>query len=107
MRALLLIPLVIAILCPRSAIAEMRDFEDSFGRIIKAELISHGGLDAKKVKMKRADGKEFEIEISKFSEKDQAAIRAWMKATPPKINYAFRIEAVKGKIGSGGWIGAG
>lgn len=79
--------------------AQMRDFEDSFGRTIRAQLVSHTGADSETVLIKKADGKEFDVKVSMFSKTDQAQIRKWMKATPPTIRYAFRVDGVKKKDG--------
>ena len=99
MRHTIRLMLAIACLLPGLAGAQMRDFEDSFGRTIRAQLVSHTGASAETVLIKKADGKEFDVKISMFSEKDQAAIRKWMKATPPTIRYAFRVEGIKKKDG--------
>lgn len=90
-----------ALLLPFSATAELREFEDSFGRTMRAELVSHTGADADSVKIRKEGGEEFDVEVSRFSKKDQAVIREWMRATPATINYAFRIEAAKQKLGGG------
>lgn len=80
-----------------SAACGAREFEDQFGRMIVAELVSHTGEDAEMVTIDRG-GKEFEVKVSIFSAKDQEFIRDWMKSTSPKINYAFRIETTKKKL---------
>ena len=82
-----------------SSAAPAREFEDKFGRIIEAELVSHTGAAAENVTINKG-GKEFEVKVSIFSEKDQQFIRDWMKANPPKLNYAFRVEAEKKKLTS-------
>jgi len=79
-----------------SAFAETREFEDTFGRVVSGELVSHKGMTAKKVKLKIKE-KIHELPITKFCERDQKYIREWMAKTPPSINYAFRIEALKKK----------
>ena len=45
-------------------------------------------------------GKQLDVEINLFSDKDQNFIRNWMKETPPKINYAFRVEATLKQLGT-------
>ena len=75
--------------------AQLRKFEDPYGRSIEAKLISHGGVSKEKVTMAKADGREFQAKISSFSADDQAYIREWMKQTPATIDYSFRIEAQK------------
>tara|TARA_S200000501_G_scaffold370010_1_gene410451 strand:- start:84 stop:827 length:744 start_codon:yes stop_codon:yes gene_type:complete len=76
-----------------------RTFEDQFGRTIKADLISHTGISSNEVKISK-DGKQLNVKISLFSEKDQKFIRNWMKETPPMIDYVFRIEATLKQLGS-------
>ena len=76
-----------------------RTFEDQFGRTIKADLISHTGISSNEVKISK-DGKQLNVKISLFSEKDQKFIRNWMKKTPPMIDYVFRIEATLKQLGS-------
>ena len=76
-----------------------RTFEDQFGRIIKADLISHTGISSNEIKISK-DGKHLNVKIGLFSEKDQKFIRDWMKETPPTIDYVFRIEATLKQLGS-------
>jgi len=73
-----------------------RLFEDKYGRVMDAQLISHPGPSADHIKIDKA-GKEMEVKIEVFSEKDQQFIRDWMKSTPPTVDYAFRVDAVKKK----------
>ena len=73
-----------------------RLFEDKFGRILSAELISHTGVAADSVKIDKA-GEKINVKINVFSEKDQQFIRDWMKITSPTLDYAFRIDVVKKK----------
>ena len=61
----------------------MREFEDSFGRVMKAELVSHTGADADTVKIRKATGRSSTSSCPFSSDDDQAAIREWMKATRP------------------------
>ena len=68
-----------------------RQFEDKFGRVIEAELVSHTGADSETVRIDRG-GKTFEVKLDLFSAKDRAFIREWMANTPPQIDYAFRVE---------------
>lgn len=67
-----------------------RDFEDKFGRVINAELVSHAGAKGETVKIRKG-GKEMNVKVSLFSEKDQQFIREWMKETPPTVDYSFRV----------------
>ena len=62
----------------------VRSFEDKFGRVLVAELVSHAGIDADTVEIEK-DGKKMEVRIDAFSEKDQQFIRDWMKRTPPTL----------------------
>ena len=73
-----------------------RLFEDKYGRIMTAKLVSHPGTNADHIKIDKA-GKEMDVKIEVFSEKDQQFIRNWMKSTPPTVDYAFRVDAVKKK----------
>ena len=75
---------------------QAKQFEDKFGRIMVAELVSHTGADANIVKIDKS-GKKMDVKIDIFSEKDQLFIRDWMKSTPPTLDYSFRIQAVKKK----------
>jgi len=75
---------------------EAKQFEDKFGRVMIAELVSHTGAEADLVKIEKS-GKKMDVKIDVFSEKDQQFIRDWMKKTPPTLDYAFRIQAVKKK----------
>lgn len=76
-----------------------RTFEDQFGRTIIADLISHTGINSNEIKISK-DGKQLNVKISLFSEKDQIFIKNWMKETPPMIDYAFRIEATLKQLDS-------
>ena len=73
-----------------------RVFEDKYGRIMNAELVSHTGSTADRIKINKG-GKEMDVKIDVFSAKDQEFIRNWMRETPPTLDYAFRIDAVKKK----------
>jgi hypothetical protein len=75
--------------------AELRDFTNADGNVIRAELVSHKGG---KVKLKRADGKEFEVTPNVFSTEDQTFIKEWMKTTAENIAYRLDISADKKKI---------
>ena len=73
-----------------------RVFEDKYGRIINAQLVSHSGPAADRIKINKG-GKEMNVKVDVFSKKDQEFIRSWMKSTPPTLDYAFRIETAKKK----------
>ena len=65
-----------------------RLFEDKYGRILDAQLVSHPGFNADNIKIDK-DGKKLEVKVNVFSIKDQEFIRNWMKNTPPTLDYAF------------------
>ena len=73
-----------------------RLFEDKYGRILDAQLVSHPGFNADNIKIDKG-GKKIEVKVDVFSIKDQEFIRNWMKNTPPTLDYAFRIDVVKKK----------
>lgn len=93
------IPLILALSAALNLPGVGREFEDKFGRTIEAELVSHTGVGADTVTIEK-DGKQIKAKLSLFSAKDQAFIRDWMKSTPPKLDYAFRVEAEKKKLSS-------
>lgn len=74
-----------------------RVFEDQFGRIINAELVSHTGNESENVTIKKS-GKKMVVKVSLFSEKDQKFIREWMTKIPPTLDYNFRVEVAKKEI---------
>lgn len=69
MTKVLTFAMVLASLAMARAASELRTFKDASGRELQAEVVSVG---EEKVTLKRNDGKEFELEISKLSEPDQA-----------------------------------
>lgn len=71
-----------------------REFTDSNGNIIEAELVSHKGG---KVTILRKDGKKFEVDPTAFSPADMKFIIGWMQKTPELISYNFVISAAKKK----------
>ncbi len=75
--------------------AQSRAYTNDNGTVIQAELVSHA---KGKVKLKRADGKEFEVSPSLFSDEDEAFIRKWMADNPADIKYSFRVTADKKKV---------
>ena len=75
--------------------AEFRAFTNDNGTVIQAELVSHKGG---KVTLRRADGKEFEVNPAIFSAEDGAHIKAWMAKTPAIQNYNLKISAEKKKV---------
>jgi hypothetical protein len=54
--------------------ADLHDFTDQQGRTLKAEIINVIGQE---VSLQRADGENFKVKISIFSDADQAFIRQW------------------------------
>ena len=89
--------LIFTILLSLGGIASAKVFEDQFGRIINAELISHTGAEGENVTIKKSD-KKIVVKVALFSEKDQKFIRGWMKETPPTLDYNFRVEVAKKEI---------
>jgi hypothetical protein len=74
------------------AAGEIRGYLSNAGEVIKAELISHSGG---KVKIKREDGREFDVDPAIFSPEDQKHIRSWMATQAETIRYGFNIAAKK------------
>lgn len=74
--------------------AQARVFTSSNGQTMDAELVSHRGG---KIKLRRADGREFEVAPNVFSTDDQLFIKEWMDKNPETVNYAFRLSADKEK----------
>ena len=62
-----------------SSPAEFREFKDSTGRTIEAELIAVRG---KSVELKLKSGKTYTLAIDKFSEDDVAIIKKWGEDNP-------------------------
>ena len=91
--------LILTILLSFNGIVSAKVFEDQFGRIINAELISHTGAEGENVTIKKS-GKKIVVKVALFSEKDQKFIRGWMKETPPTLDYNFRVEVAKKEIQS-------
>ena len=69
--------------------AELRKFEDRFGREIEAKLVSHEGVDSGRVTIRKVDGKEYDVELNTFSKKDQQIIQKWMESTGLKLPARF------------------
>ncbi|MEP2776099.1 MAG: SHD1 domain-containing protein [Luteolibacter sp.] len=66
--------------------AETRDFTDTSGKQITAELVAVRG-DEVTIHM---NGKEFTLPIGKFSEEDATYIREWAEANPAPAASAFK-----------------
>ena len=75
--------------------AQTRPFTNDNGTVIQAELVSH---TVDKVKLKRTDGKEFEVNPSIFSDEDESYIKNWMTKTPAVKNYNFKVAISKKKM---------
>jgi len=61
-----------------------REFEDTFGRIINAELLAHWGAGTGYVKI-RKDGKDLTVKLDAFAGKAQKEIVEWMSENPQKL----------------------
>ncbi len=91
----LLLAAALGALLTSSASARLRVLEDTYGRLISAELLSHKGADSELVKIRRGDGKVFDVRVDRFCERDQAEIRDWMRATSPTLDYHFHFGEAK------------
>lgn len=89
--------LIFTLLVSFGGFVSAKVFEDQFGRIINAELVSHTGEEGENVTIKKS-GKDMVVKVALFSEKDQKFIREWMKKTPPSLDYNFRVEVAKKEI---------
>ncbi|MCB1204941.1 MAG: hypothetical protein KDN18_11830 [Verrucomicrobiae bacterium] len=69
-----------------------REFTDGKGRKIEAEIVAVNGGD---VTIRRADGKDYTLAVSLFSDVDQAFIRAWKPGGEPAGAAAVVDEDVK------------
>ena len=96
MKNFFLTAFIISCICAPSSLFA-RVFEDQFGRIINAELISHTGNESENVTIKKS-GKKMVVKISLFSDKDQKFIRDWMTKIPPTLDYNFRVDVAKKEI---------
>jgi len=83
-----------------SAVAQMHTFTNSSGSTLEAKLVSH--KDGK-ITLQRADGKEFEVKPEIFSTADQKFIAQWIAVTPAHVNYRFRIDGDKKRLGGNQW----
>ncbi len=93
------IVLIFTVFVSISGFVSAKVFEDQFGRIMNAELVSHTGAEGENVTIKKS-GKDMVVKVALFSEKDQKFIREWMKKTPPTLDYNFRVEVAKKEIQS-------
>lgn len=93
--------LLFAMVLPGLDPATAREFTDRDGRKMEADLVSHAGAASPTVKI-RKDGREFTVEIARFSGQDQEFIREWMKATPPAD--ALAVKATRKNVGGGKFL---
>ena len=71
--------------------AQAREFTDTFGRKIEAEIESIRAPNVVLIK----DGKTFLFPVSKLSEEDKAYVKQWMADNPEiKLDYRFEKEKV-------------
>ncbi len=69
--------------------AEVREFHDVKGRVIKAELLKARGPN---VVIRGADGKEATVPLKNFSRDDVTYICRWIAAEPAALDYRFDIR---------------
>lgn len=73
--------------------AEVRTLTDQQGRTIKADVIA---VENDTVKIKREDGRTFDLPLSQLGEADQKSLREWAK-TQESVIPAGSIEAIFGR----------
>lgn len=81
---------------PALVTAQVQTFTSNTGEIIKATLVSHAGG---KVKIRRVDGREFEVDPALFCQQDEKTIRKWMIENEAAVRYAFNVKADKKVMG--------
>lgn len=86
-----LLALAISLSAPGWATAQEREFTDSFGRSIRAEIES---VRPPNVVLRRADGKTFVFPVEKLSDDDQTYIKKWY-AENPELKLDYRFEKTK------------
>ena len=69
--------------------AEVREFKDAKGRVLKAELVKARGPN---VVIRGADGKEATVPLKNFSRDDIAYICRWIAADPTALDYRFDVK---------------
>jgi len=87
----MLLAVAFSLAAPGWATAQEREFTDSFGRMIKAEIES---VRPPNVVLRRADGKTFVFPVGKLSDDDQAYIKKWY-AENPELKLDYRFEKTK------------
>ncbi len=75
---------------------KLRTFTDTGGRMMKAKILSHKGDG--KVKFELANGKVYNLPITKFCQDDQEYLTKWTKANPPQLEYALKFEVKQTKV---------
>ena len=65
--------------------AAVREFEDKFGRTIKAELLGHWGVGTGYLKIRRDTGQRLTVRLGDFAEVEQPSIRRWIEGTPDAL----------------------
>jgi len=82
-----------------SARAEFREFTSAYGQKMKFELVSHNGSgDKVTLRLQNGTVKE-DMSVAAFSAADQEFLKAWIKKTPAKIDYEFRFNIKKTRLG--------
>ena len=69
---------------------EAKQFEDKFGRVMVAELVSHTGAEADTGKDRKVRARKWMSRVDVFSEKDQQFIRDWMKKHPSNTGLCLQ-----------------
>ncbi|HSI09422.1 MAG TPA: hypothetical protein VK985_12620 [Rariglobus sp.] len=75
--------------------AEVRTLTDQLGRSIKADVIS---VENDVVKIRRDDGRTFEMPLSQLIEGDQKSLREWAKAQETPAPKATQTQAIEPDI---------
>lgn len=74
---------------PRPVHAEMRDFTNAKGAIIRAELKKARG---QMIFLRKEDNKEIQVPLNQFSKDDQTFILKWMTEDPTALDYNFGVK---------------
>ncbi len=69
--------------------AEMREFKNLKGAVLKAELKKAKG---QMIFLRNEDGKEVQLALSQFAKDDQTFILKWMTEDPLAIDYNFTVK---------------
>ena len=76
-------------MCLGTLHAEMRDFKNLKGAVLKAELKKAKG---QMIFLRNEDGKEVQLPLNQFSKDDQTFILKWMTEDPLAIDYNFGVK---------------